>query len=574
MTGIFLPLFFMAAVTAGCNGRSGGLEDGQVDPDAYEDRENDSDMDGDEVDAILPDADVEADPDWDAQIDPDGIVDVPEESDTEPPCDPSAPGTGIAVLGPVRDFTVTVGPPRPAFRALTDEGIRHYPDSAVTFIHDSSQWVVYIAAGRDTYRLTGLQIEELSLLPSAPVLSPTGDPADPHHGYAGSGTAMECGGGLVMFFHAENHAMPGTITGCGAPAYYATMNRAMSADGGMTFVVDSPSAVVTSSHASAYRDPVCAYGAGGGSVTPMGEYLFMYYFDWNSPQYGLHLARACRNECGAPGSWRKYLEISFGSQAVGASFDEPSGDSTAIVRAEGGDFDAFVTVSRNTYLNAYLMVSATVSGFALRASQDGIAWGPRVELLDHLATPDVTMQVYYPSMFDGETFSRYETGRNLILVFARVTDDLGHQDTHRAYMADIELTVQGDTPTATFGKLVLSRYHKASAPGDHWSTTGTAPGYSPEGAQCSLASNSIPDTHPLYECIADGYNHYLSQHPTCEGGTILGITGYAWSGTGPGRTALRRCYYITGPGTRDDFISTQEDCEGHTLVGIVGYVEP
>ena len=73
--------------------------------------------------------------------------------------------------------------------------------------------------------------------------------------------------------------------------------------------------------------------------------------------------------------------MEFASEAFASDFLAPSGDSSVVVPATATGFDAFNVVSYNTYLDSYLMVSATEEGIGLRNSPNGIDWSERVPIL-------------------------------------------------------------------------------------------------------------------------------------------------------------------------------------------------
>ncbi len=548
-------------------------------PEDVDDTQTPEDADDAQATADMGDAQAPADVDdaqvleevADVQPPEDAAEDVQQPEDTGPVgCSPGAPGTGLSPAS-APAFSAAISQPSPVFRTLTDNGKQYYPDSAVTFRNTGGQWEVTIAVTKDTYRLTGPSPTSVSLNPGSPILSPTGNTATPHHGYAGITSVTTCDGVLTAFFHAEYHAIPvAPWPACPAP-YHASMCRATAPGGGPSFSVDSPTWVLTSSGTASYGAPKCAYGAGGGSIfDPGGDYLYLYYYDWDAPN-GIYLARTCRSDCGKAGTWRKYANGSFSGEAFSTSFLEPSGPSSAIIPSSGG-FDAFPTVSYNTYLDAYLMVSATESGFSLRASADGINWGPRFDLLRHIKAADVELPVYYPTVVDAASWSRDLTGRNLKLVHATVCDDTGKQASHRAFIADIELTKSGDIKTVSYDRRKMVRYFHNASPFDHWCTTAPVPGYASEGGLGKLAANSLPGTHPLYDCV-QGQDHLVSQFSSCEGGTTLGIMGFAWSSPGPGLHAVYRCWLKSPEGTVDHFVSLDPGCEGVNNEGAIGWLE-
>ena len=94
----------------------------------------------------------------------------------------------------------------------------------------------------------------------------------------------------------------------------------------------------------------------------------------------------------------------FDSEAFDSDFLASSGDSSVIIPATATGFDAFNVVSYNTYLDSYLMVSATEEGIGLRISSNGIDWGERVPILEHVSSADLTMRMLYPSLFDAQNY--------------------------------------------------------------------------------------------------------------------------------------------------------------------------
>jgi hypothetical protein len=206
-------------------------------------------------------------------------------------------------------------------------------------------------------------------------------------------------------------------------------------------------------------------------------------------------------------------------------------------------------------------------------SADGIVWGPRVPLLQHIDAADGRIPLYYPTLVDAQTWSRDTTGRHLKLIHAIVADDQGRSAPHRAFLADIELTRTTDVPTATYDRLPLVRYLKQAGPFDHWCTTSTTTGYPVEGQLGKLVANSLPGTRPLYDCVVGGKDHMASQVSTCEGGQNLGIMGYLWVTAAAGRQPLYRCSMTSPEGGVDHLLSLDATCEGLTNEGLIGYVE-
>ena len=487
-------------------------------------------------------------------------------------CDPQAAGTGLPPLS-APSFSVRAAPLTEAFPALSQSGMIHFPDGAVSFVPSGGGWEGYIAAGNASYRMTGSSPQAMSLASPQPVIAPSGDPQSPHHGYGGVTTVFPCGGELVAFFHGENHQIPAPPQPGSPPPYHASMCRATGPMGAGWFSVDATPWVLATGGQATYQAPKIAYGAGGGAVfDPGGDYLYLYYFDWEGSQ-GVHLARACKSGCGAPGTWRKYHNGAFTSDALGVGFLPPSGPSSVIVPTGPGAFDAFTTLSHNTYLNAYLMASATESGVALRVSADGINWGPRVMVLIHHAAVDQTMRVLYPTLLDGLSWSRNQSGRQIKLIVGVEMDQAGAKVAHRAYVLDLELSLASDAPTATYHRKKLTRWFNPAAPFDHWCTTAPVGGYQNEGGLGQLAAAPEPGTRPFYDCVFSDGDHMVSIASSCEGGTSLGVMGYAWVGPGPGRHPVYRCWMNDPTGGIDHFVSTDPACEGQSVESVIGYLE-
>ena len=76
----------------------------------------------------------------------------------------------------------------------------------------------------------------------------------------------------------------------------------------------------------------------------------------------VHVARTCAETCGEIQRGENGRDQGFDAEAFASDFLAPSGSSSVIVPATATGFDAFNVVSYNTYLDSYLMVSATEEG--------------------------------------------------------------------------------------------------------------------------------------------------------------------------------------------------------------------
>ena len=493
------------------------------------------------------------------------------EDDTEIlPCNPEAVGIGLPLVSSP-PFSVTVQEGEPYLIDLVDQNILFFPDGALSFLNSGNQWEVFLPVGNQTMTLSGSSPESLTLQNSSPVLEPSGQITDPYEGYIGANTVLECNGERVAFYHAEYHQIGVPAFPDAPPPYHATMGRATAPLGTTVFSPDNPSWFVTASQAANYNPNKLAYGAGGGAIFDGGDYYYLYYYDWDGDQ-GVHVARACADTCGEGSTWRKWTGSAFDAATFSSDFLQPSGPSSVIVPATAAGFDAFTVVSYNTYLDSYLMVSATEEGIALRNSADGIHWSERVQVLEHVSSADSTMRILYPSVFDAETWSRNETGRTLKLVYGLEMTAAGSLGSHRAWIAEIELSAGSDQPSSNAHLKILKRYVSSNMT-DHWTTTSAAPsGYTFEVSQGKISANSITGTMPLLDCDLGG-NHLASVYSSCEGGTSNGIMGYIWESAGNNRIPIYRCYISNSSGT-DHFLSVDAQCEGQVVEGLLGYVQP
>ncbi len=486
-------------------------------------------------------------------------------------CSPESAGTGLAQAASP-SFHVAVESPAPLLTDLKGKGFLFYPDGNLTVLSGPEGLEVFLPVGTQTMRLVGPTLSALVVSPLESVLAPTGDINTPHQGYAGTNTVLDCDGSRYAFFHGENHAITGLPTPPGnPPPYHATMNRATAPAATTDFQVDASPSILSSAGAPSYSLPKIAYGAGGGTVfNPEGDYLYLYYFDWDGTQ-GVHVARACKAECGAAGSWRKWTGSGFTSPAMPEQLLAPSGPSQVLVPVSPAAFDAFNSVSFNTYLNAYLMVSATESGIAMRTSADGLQWSARIPVLEFAEAEDATLAQLYPTLLDVETLSRDTTGRVVQLVYGWQADDLGQLAPHTAWSAKLELVLPEDAQLTGADLLPLVRHYNA-ATGDHWVTTkGAGAGYAVEAVLGQMPANSIEGTHPVYDCDLGG-NHLASRFTTCEGGASAGLMGFAWSTPAPDRKPIYRCFTAQGEAL-NHFLSLDPACEGTSVEGLMGYVK-
>ena len=178
-------------------------------------------------------------------------------------------------------------------------------------------------------------------------------------------------------------------------------------------------------------------GAGTPRVFPLGDYYYMYYTDLAGcdldvdstddivghvkDSVGLHVARASIQSGGGPGTWLKWYAPPGSSTG---SFSEPGlgGLSTPVVPDNMTDgYASTPSVSWNTHLERYLMVTLGRGGIYMRASiglgENGIAWGQPQLLMGgpdpsqfHGGIPDEDEWIAYPTLMAPSGEIR-ETGR-------------------------------------------------------------------------------------------------------------------------------------------------------------------
>ena len=258
---------------------------------------------------------------------------------------------------------------------MVDQDILFFPDGALS-LNSGGLWEVFLPWAIGPCRCP--HITRVTPLQNVtPVLEPSGQVTDPYElcEQTPCSSAMESGGS----FHGEYHQIDVPLPNA-PPPYHASMGRATAPLGSTAFTYDTPSWFLTASEPANYNPNKMAYGAGGGSIFQYGEFYYLYYYDWDGDQ-GVHVARACAKTCGENSTWRKWTGSGFESEAFASDFLSPSGASSVIVPATPTGFDAFNVVSYNTYLDSYLMVSATEQGIGLRSSANGIDWSERVSLL-------------------------------------------------------------------------------------------------------------------------------------------------------------------------------------------------
>lgn len=496
---------------------------------------------------------------------------------------------------PPPQYNVSLGKPRAVFRSITQAGHSYYPDTSVSIIKAGSGIEVYVPGHSRTWRLTGTGLFNLSLSSNQAVLSPTQNAATPDQKYIGSGNVFRCGGETVSIGHAENHVhLSPFAQGCQVQRAIGVMVRATSSNKGQSFSKSSPYTVMTSSHEINPLQQAhmrrCFFGAAAGSILRINDTMLMYYHDFNNPKRGLHIAAANFNQCGVGASWKKFYDGKFQTETLADKYFQSSGMSTPVVVRDQleGKYDLFPVVTRNTYLNAFLMVAATEVGVAFRLSRDGINWGPRKHLFFHSHLDKGNqgqVRILYPTVFDKDTLSRDVTGRDLYLVYGLERDDRGKRADHRAYAVRVRLDRQDlaeDSFQLPDGLVTLTQYKQKTS--FELATLERKPaGYQVEKRLGQIASNSIRGTVPLYSCKKRSDSkvnlatHIASRDPDCEGGTFQSLLGHIFTNQNvrTGLSPLWRCRMDINANianVKREYEEVGRCRQGHQQLRIIGYV--
>jgi hypothetical protein len=196
--------------------------------------------------------------------------------------------------------------------------------------------------------------------------------------YAGPSSVAPAADGheLLMIYHGENHFFHGQDDR-GFP-FYATIGLAQSSDDGQTWTRVGP--IITGNEPKPEISPgPSGSGAGNPSVIAAGGYYYCVYEEEASPnsgyQRGLGLARSPIASGALPGSWKKYYDGSFSSDAAN---NGPFTDiSNPVVERSG--WQQFPNVSYNTYIHAFVMLVTGNDGIYMLTSEDLVHWNdPRL----------------------------------------------------------------------------------------------------------------------------------------------------------------------------------------------------
>jgi hypothetical protein len=274
-------------------------------------------------------------------------------------------------------------------------GMRHFPDGAIGVVRREPTLRLLLAAGPRSFLVEGSDMRHLSS--AQQVLGP-GEPGSFDNGYAGICAAYRHAGrgGLLAFYHAEDHEeMPEGVPGR-APPYYSTIALATATDGGRTFQKAGP---VISSALPKDPEGLRDQGVGECCVVPDhdGRYLYCYYTEHSrTGGRGVQtcLARSPVEAAGRPGSWTKFHDGAFSEPGLG-------GRETPVVSEPGNVANAVMPhVTYCAAVDCYVMAynvdawreriegrPPERSGTYVAFSTDGVRWSEPARLIAAYVLP-------------------------------------------------------------------------------------------------------------------------------------------------------------------------------------------
>lgn len=266
-------------------------------------------------------------------------------------------------------------------------GMANFPDEAISTLRfrDDTYRMWFVGSGSlilnsSVYLMASRDLRTFTPVPpnpnDPPYMFPVYDPEAPgteafDADYAGPGTVTPgAHGDLLMIYHGENHLIGGMHYGL--TPFYATVGLARSTDDGETW--SRIGAIIT----GISPKPNAYFLGGAGAANPtaiaVDGYLYCIYSDFGagngtaSPR-GLAIARTPLSADANPGTWQKYYNGSFSTDALHhGNFSALTTLSSTVPAAQ------FPSVSYNRYLNAFLMLVNGSDGLHALVSSDLITW--------------------------------------------------------------------------------------------------------------------------------------------------------------------------------------------------------
>lgn len=246
--------------------------------------------------------------------------------------------------------------------------LKYVPDGHISKIEKEGSIMLFFSAHDKSYIIQGDNFGNLELMTdenSRPkvILKPEKSGFDKDYAGFGSVIQNKLTGNLIGIYHAEQRVSPDA-----SDTQISSIGIAISRNNGTTW--EKKGQIITGRNQLPLGTKTS--GAGQPSAIIMGDYIYLYYTDWNYQILpSIHLARSPLSSDGLPGTWEKYNAGGFNSPGIGGSSDPviyPWRWEKVI------DYTSNASVSYNTYLKKYFVVFETNYGFFSGISDDGIYW--------------------------------------------------------------------------------------------------------------------------------------------------------------------------------------------------------
>ena len=293
--------------------------------------------------------------------------------------------------------------------------IRFCPDEHVSYRKGPHGFSVWVTGDGGSWLFHGPSLGELSPVGKGPVLPSRGNEHFDRD-YLGLSAVIPAadGKGLLGFYHAEFHpdapkAFP----------FLASLGLATSADGvtwkrvGQVIAGLEDKLRPGDTHNIGACEPSAVLQKVGDK-----EFIYLYWGEYYDDRQGaIYLARSPHASGGRPGTWQKWTSKGWGVPGV-QNVAEP------VLKAPAKP--PFLTmqmphVSWNTALHRWLMVFASNVAFHAAASEDGIHFGPPIEIMRLPAFHMKPGEIFtaYPTLLSPDKATQMVTGQEGFLYFAR-----------------------------------------------------------------------------------------------------------------------------------------------------------
>lgn len=288
-------------------------------------------------------------------------------------------------------------------------GVGWYPDGHTSFLRNPDGTIsLWLAGGPSGYRIQGKDFTTLGSEIKSVIAPEKKETFDRNYASPGAVIPGKNSNELLMLYHGEYHPK----TGATFP-FNAGIGLAVSTDNGVTWAKRGQVLKGINEKPSDTRPS----GAGEPCAVINGDYVYMYYIDWNGSTDAIHMARSPLQANCAPGSWEKFHEGKFQKPGM-------EGPSTPVIlptTTEEG-YAGLPGVSWNSHLEKFLAVYESRSGFFVSTSKDGIVWEKQQKLLSVLTgtnspkSGDIWNS--YPTLVSPDKASDRETGKEMLLLYS------------------------------------------------------------------------------------------------------------------------------------------------------------